>query len=223
MPKTIGQFFVRTLALMPVVFFVWYLLTPALHWPIRWFLSGMSLLGVPEFVTSVQQTLSGFEFITNLTPSSVPGQSFRPGATISAEVDARLYSFGTALLAALTLAAWQAHRWRLLWQGYLWLLPFQMLAVFAVGMKQIVLSSDGAIRTQVGWAPWQVEVIAYLYQFSTLIMPPVTAVVIWLVLHRGFVEKFVGADVIMMIRGGRTQLPDRAVASPRATPMPKRP
>ena len=222
MPKTIGQFFVRTLALMPVVFFVWYLLVPVLHWPIRWFLSGMALMGVPEFVTAVQQTLPGFEFLTNLAPSSAPGQSFRPGATISAEVDARLYSYGTALLAALTLAAWQPHRWRALWHGYLWLLPFQMLAVFAVGMKQIVLSPDGAVQAQVGWAPWQVEVIAYLYQFSTLIMPPVTAVVVWLVLHRGFVEKFVGADVIMMIRAGRTRMPDRPVAEPRATPMPKR-
>ena len=223
MPKTIGQFFVRTLALMPIVFFVWYLLVPLLHWPMRWFLSGMALMGVPEFVTSVQQTLSGFEFLTNLAPSSGSGQSFRPGATISAEVDARLYSFGTALLAALTLAAWQPYRWRALWYGYLWLLPFQMLAVFAVGMKQIVLSPDGAVQAQVGWTPWQVEVIAYLYQFSTLIMPPVTAVVIWLVLHRSFVEKFVGADVIMMIRAGRPRLRDKPGAEPRAIPMPKRP
>jgi hypothetical protein len=31
-------------------------------------------------------------------------------------------------------------------------------------------------------------------------MPPVTAVVVWLVLHRNFVAKFVGADVIDLIR-----------------------
>jgi hypothetical protein len=223
MPKTIGQFFFRTLVLMPIVFFAWHLLVPLLHWPIRWFLSGMALMGLPEFVTSVQQTLSGFEFLTNLAPGSVAGQRFSPGATVSAEVDARLYSFGTALLAALTLAAWQPYRWRALWYGYLWLLPFQMLAVFAVGMKQIVLSPDGAVQMQVGWAHFQIEVIAYLYQFSTLIMPPVTAVVIWLVLHRGFVEKFVGADVLMMIRAGRPRLPTRHASEPRAVPMPKRP
>ena len=83
MPKTISRFFLRILAWVPLVFLCWYLLVPVLHWPIRWFLSGMALLGVPEFVTSVQQTLHGFEFLTNLSPGVTPGQVFRPDATVS--------------------------------------------------------------------------------------------------------------------------------------------
>ncbi len=214
MPKTIGRFFLRILAWVPLVFLCWYLLVPVLHWPIRWFLSGMALLGIPEFVTSVQQTLHGFELLTNLSPGVMPGQVFRPDATVSTEVDARLYSYGTALMAALTMAAWHPQRWRNLWYGWLALLPFQMLAVFAVGMKQILLNSGAAVREQAGWAQWQLEVIAYLYQFSTLIMPPVTALVVWFVLHRKFVEQFVGADVIAMIR---------ASEHPAPIPKPKRP
>jgi hypothetical protein len=80
------------------------------------------------------------------------------------------------------------------------LLPFQMLAIFAVAMKQILIDTAPAVRAQVDWAQWQFEVVVYLYQFSTLIMPPVTAVAIWLFLHRKFVEQFVGADVIALIR-----------------------
>jgi hypothetical protein len=102
-------------------------------------------------------------------------------------------------MATLTLAAWDHARWRYLWLGFLILLPFQMAAVFATGIKQMVLSSP-AVMAQVDWAPWQFETIVYLYQFSTLMMPPVTAVVVWLVLHRNFVAKFVGADVIDLIR-----------------------
>ena len=199
----------------------WYVLVPLLHWPIRWFLSGMALLGVPEFVTSIQQTLHGFEFQTNLAPGSAPGQTFRPGATISAEVDARLYSYGTALLAALTLAAWAPIRWRNLWYGWLALLPLQMLAVFAAGMKQILLSSGPGVVEQSGWASWQLEAIAYLYQFSTLIMPPVTALAVWIVLHRAFVEKFIGADMISLLRADKSAKAEPP--APRATPMPKRP
>lgn len=214
MPKTIGRFFLRILAWVPLVFLCWYLLVPVLHWPIRWFLSGMALLGIPEFVTSVQQTLHGFELLTNLSPGVMPGQVFRPDATVSTEVDARLYSYGTALMAALTMAAWHPQRWRNLWYGWLALLPFQMLAVFAVGMKQILLNSGAAVREQAAWAQWQLEIIAYLYQFSTLIMPPVTALVVWFVLHRKFVEQFVGADVIAMIR---------ASEHPAPIPKPKRP
>lgn len=220
MPKTIGRFFLRILAWVPVVFLAWYVLVPILHWPIRWFLSGMALMGVPEFVTSVQQTLHGFEFLTNLSPGQVQGQVFRADAMVSTEVDARLYSYGTALMAALTLAAWHPRRWTYLWYGWLALLPFQMLAVFAVGMKQILLNSGPAVLEQAGWAQWQLETIAYLYQFSTLIMPPVTALVVWFVFHRQFVEKFVGADVIAMIRASEKS---RQPPHPRATPKPKRP
>jgi hypothetical protein len=198
-PTTIRQFFFRAMLLMPLVFAAWYLLVPALHWPIRWFLSAMVLFGVPEFLTQVTQTLSGFEFITSLTPGAQAGQPFRPDAIITAEIDARIYTWGTALMATLTLAAWDKFRWKYLWYGFLILLPFQMAAVFAVGMKQMVLSSS-AVIAQTGWAQWQIEATAYLYQFSTLMMPPVTAVVVWLVLHRNFVAKFVGADVIDLIR-----------------------
>lgn len=214
MPQTIGRFFLRILLWVPPVFFCWYVLVPVLHWPIRWFLSGMALLGYPEFVTGVTQTLHGFEFNTNLSPGALPGQAFRPDALISTDVDARLYSYGVALMAALTLAAWYRDRWRNLWRGWLMLLPFQMLAVFAVAMKQIVINGGAAVREQVVWAQWQIELVAYLYQFSTLIMPPVTALAVWFVLHRKFVEQFIGADVIAMIR---------AADLSRAQPKPKRP
>lgn len=220
MPTTIGRFFLRILLWVPVVFMAWYVLVPLLHWPIRWFLSGMALLGVPEFVTSVEQTLHGFEFLTNLAPAPAAGQAFRPDATISAEVDARLYSYGAALMAALTLAAWHAKRWRNLWYGWLLLLPFQMLAVFAAAMKQILLSSGPSVVEQADWAQWQLEVVAYLYQFSTLIMPPVTALAVWIVLHRAFVEKFIGADMIALMRVDKNV---KAQQPPRAKPMPKRP
>ena len=133
----------------------------------------MALLGLPEFVTSVTQSLHGFEFMTSLSPGTVPGQAFRADALVSAEVDARLYSYGAALMAALTLAA------------------------------------------------WQLEVIAFLYQFSTLIMPPVTALVVWFVLHRRFVEKFVGADVIAILRASEKR--PKRVVPPEPVPMPKRP
>jgi hypothetical protein len=198
-PTTIGRFFARAIVLMPLVFGAWYLLVPALHWPIRWFLSFMVLLGAPEFLTQVSQTLAGFEFVTSLSPGAVAGQPFRPDAIITTDIDARIYTWGTALMATLTLAAWDKSRWKYLWYGFLILLPFQMAAVFAAGMKQMVLSSP-AVMAQVDWAQWQFEAVAYLYQFSTLMMPPVTAVVVWLVLHRNFVAKFVGADVIDLIR-----------------------
>jgi hypothetical protein len=199
-PKTISRFFWRIMLWVPVVFVCWYAMAPMLHWPIRWFLSAMVLLGMPEFLTNVSQTITGFDVTTNLNPGAAAGQAFSTRAVVSTDVDARIYTYGTALFASLTIAAWHKDRWQHLWRGWLMLLPFQMLAIFAVAMKQILIDTAPAVRAQVDWAQWQFEVVAYLYQFSTLIMPPVTAVAIWLFLHRKFVEQFVGADVMALIR-----------------------
>ena len=83
---------------------------------------------------------------------------------MSTEVDARLYSYGTALMAALTIAAWHPQRWQNLWYGWLALLPFQMLAVFAVGMKQILLNTGTAtVREQTARGPsgnWRPSLIS---------------------------------------------------------------
>ena len=78
MPTTIVRFFLRILLWVPLVFAAWYVLVPLLHWPIRWFLSGMALLGLPEFVTSVSQSLHGFEFMTSLSPGAQAGRRFGP-------------------------------------------------------------------------------------------------------------------------------------------------
>ena len=74
---------------------------------------------------------------------------------------------------------------------------------------------------QSGWSPWQLEIVAYLYQFSTLIMPPVTALAVWFILHRTFVEKFIGADMLALLRVDKKTKAD--VPAPRTIPMPKRP
>ncbi len=204
---TIRQFFLRAMLALVLCLLAWYVLVPLLHWPIRWLLSGFQLLGLPEFVTGITQTLTGFDWQTRLSPGALAGQPFRPDATIAVTVDARLYTYGAALMAALTLAAWERGHWQKLMLGWLCLLPFQTLAVFAAGMKQIVLDGGPAVQAQIDWAPWQLEAVAYAYQFSTLMMPPVTAVAVWLVLHRGFVERFVGADVLALLRADKRQTP----------------
>ena len=46
-----------------------------------------------------------------------------------------------------------------------------MLAVFAVGHEADSAQHRRRRCEQAAWVQWQLETIAYLYQFSTLIMP----------------------------------------------------
>ena len=65
-----------SLAWVPLVFLCWYLLVPVYALAHSLVPVGHGAAGCTEFVTSVQQTLHGFEFLTNLSPGVTPGQVF---------------------------------------------------------------------------------------------------------------------------------------------------
>jgi hypothetical protein len=69
-------------------------------------------------------------------------------------------------------------------------LPFLIVAIYFTGLKQISVGAAPEIARQMEFSSLQNTVIAYLYQFSTLIMPPVTAIAAWFLTHREFVERF---------------------------------
>jgi hypothetical protein len=49
------------------------------------------------------------------------------------------------------------------------------------------------VASQTGFSAWQREVIAFAYQFGTLILPTVVPAILWVLLHRGFLERMRGA------------------------------
>jgi hypothetical protein len=189
-----GQFFRRAMARLPITFIYWAVMAPVLHFPIALGLALLAWLGYPNWLLDVEQTAHGFHFLTSLKPSSLDGQ-FNASATVSTDVNGLLYTFGLPLFAGLSLATGSKPAWRPLIIGYLALLPFQFIAVYATGLKQVVFDLGPAVAAQVEFSTLQRTVVAYCYQFSTLIMPPVTAVVVWFLIHREFVEQFVGKTV----------------------------
>ncbi len=191
-PRSILSLFLRTMAWLPLVFMLWVIAAPVLHFPIAVATQALSWLGIPHWLLDVEQGARTFNFITTLKPASADG-AFDPNARVTTEVNGLLYTFGLPLFAALTLAAAQPTWQRTLWRGYLILLPFQLLGVYATGLKQIAFNMGPIVAQQMEFGIVQRTLTAYAYQFSTLIMPPVTALVVWFILHRGFVESFVRA------------------------------
>jgi hypothetical protein len=193
-PQSILNLFLRTLAWLPLAFLLWIIAAPVLHFPIAVATQALSWFGIPQWLLDVEQGAHTFNFITTLKPASTDG-TFDPNARVTTEVNALLYTFGLPLFAALTLAAAQPRWGRTLWCGYLILLPFQLLAVYATGLKQLAFNMGPIVAQQMEFGTLQRTLTAYAYQFSTLIMPPVTALVVWFFLHRQFVESFVRGDL----------------------------
>ena len=189
---SLPRFVLRVVAWLPLTFAVWYLAAPLLVWPVA-LLAELFTRSTFDWVKSVEQMGPLIIFVTSLKPA----EGANPAgvqAVLSVESNVLLFSFGLAMLAALILAAREPHRVRMLLIGYVVLLPFQTFSVVADFLKNAAILAGPAVASQTNLNAWQREVIAFCYQFGTLILPTVAPAVVWVLMHRRFLEKLAGRD-----------------------------
>jgi len=178
------RFVVAALAWLPVTFGAWYLLGPMLLWPARLVLQLITRVGFSDLVRGIESAGTSFTFITTLRPGEGVGTG-----DVSVDVNVLVYAFGMPLFAALTLAAREAQWWRTLATGYAVIVPFVAWGVLADFLKSIAITAPAAIASQAGFSGLQRELIAFAYQFGSLILPAVVPAVLWVLLHRAFLER----------------------------------
>jgi hypothetical protein len=61
--------------------------------------------------------------------------------------------------------------------------------VLADFLKGIAIVAPAVIASQTGFTGVQREIIAFGYQFGSLILPAVVPGVLWVLLHRAFLER----------------------------------
>jgi hypothetical protein len=178
------RFVVAALAWLPVTFGAWYLLGPVLLWPVRLLLQLVSRVGFGDLVHGIESGGGSLTFLTTLRPGEGVGTG-----DVSVDVNMLVYAFGMPLFAALTLAAREAQWWRTLALGYAVIVPFVAWGVLADFLKTIAITAPAAIASQAGFSGLQRELIAFAYQFGSLILPAVVPAVLWVLLHRAFLER----------------------------------
>jgi hypothetical protein len=183
--RSLGGFLVRVAAWLVVAFAVWWIATPLLAWPVALLSHAVVRIGFGDLVQGVDQAGQHINFITSLRPPAGGAK-----AVLEVPSDYRLFSFGLPLMAALTLAAGESGWPRRLAIGYAALLPVQTFSVVADFLKNLL--SEPAVASQLGFAPWQRELVVFCYQFGTLILPAVAPAIVWVLLHRRFLERFAG-------------------------------
>jgi hypothetical protein len=189
---SLPRFVLRVVAWLPLTFAVWYLAAPLLVWPVA-LLAELFTRSSFDWVKSVEQMGPLVTFVTSLKPAEGPNPA-SVKAVLSVESNVLLFSFGLPMLAALILAAQEPHRVWMLLIGYLVLLPFQTFGVVADFLKNAAILAGPAVASQTNLNAWQREVIAFCYQFGTLILPTVAPAIVWVLMHRRFLEKLSGRD-----------------------------
>ncbi len=192
MRHPLTRFVVIVLAWLPACFAIWYFTAPLLTLPVQWLAILVAKVGFSDMILDVEKSGSLFSFVTNLRPASAT--SFTGGkSAVVVDAHSLLYTYGLPLFAALALSATGLGNPRRLAKvlaiGYLVLVPFQTWGVFADALKQLAITMGPAISSQTGFSAFQREVIAFAYQFGTLILPTVIPAIIWVLTHRPFLER----------------------------------
>jgi hypothetical protein len=188
---SLARFVLRVVAWLPLTFAVWYLAAPLLVWPVE-LIAELVTRSAFDWVKTVEQTGPLITFVTSLKPAEAANPGMK--AVVSVESNVLLFSFGLPMLAALILATREPHRVRMLLIGFVVLLPFQAFSVVADFLKNVAILAGPAISSQTGINAFQREVIAFCYQFGTLILPTVAPAIVWVLMHRRFLEKLSGRD-----------------------------
>jgi hypothetical protein len=185
--RPLPRFVVSTLAWLPAAFAVWYLAAPILLWPAHALARLVLLHGFHDLVQAVEASGAVMSVLTDLRP----GQAIA-GGTISVDVNLLLYAFGLPMYAALVLGAREPGWPVKLAIGYLLLLPFIAFGAVADALKSVALTAGSTVASQTGFSGLQREMIAFAYQFGSLILPTVVPAVTWVLTHRAFLERLRG-------------------------------
>jgi hypothetical protein len=183
-PPRLSAFILAVLAWLPLTFAVWYFAAPLLLWPAVLAMQAICATAFAYLVRSVEQVGSNVVFTTALRPGT--GLS---GAFVSVDVNLLLYSFGLPLLAALILAARETAWKRHLLVGYLVLVPFIAWGGLADFLKNVAITAGAAVASQTGFSAGQREAIAFAFQFGSLILPAIVPAIVWVLMHRRFLER----------------------------------
>ena len=194
----VSRFVVRVLAWLPVTFAIWYFAAPVLMWPAAWLTRGVAYAAFADLVRSIEQVRANLVFTTTLHP----GIATAAAAAVTVEVNMLLYAFGMPLFAALTLGAdaratndqARAHdavrrtprRLTILLTGYIALLAVVTWGALADFLKNVAITSGPLIASQTGFSARQRELIAFAFQFGSLILPTVIPAIVWVMTHRAF-------------------------------------
>ena len=172
------------IAWLPVAFATWYVLAPVILWPARWLAALVAHGAFGDLVRGVEAHGATLSFVTTLKA----GRADATGV-LTVDVNMLLYSFGLPLFVALTLAAGEPRRSRSLFIGYLAMLPFVAWGVIADFLKNIAITAPALVASQAGFSALDRDIIAFAYQFGSLILPSIVPAVAWVLTHRAFLER----------------------------------
>jgi hypothetical protein len=185
MRDEIGRFALRVLAWLAPCFAAWFLLASWQARPAAWIGWGIARLCAHPIVEAVQFGPNAVTFLTSIAVRDPSGAA----GTLVVEVNPLLYTYGTALFAALMLAS--RARIGAIAAGIAFLLPFQAWGIAFDFLVNVGVRSGPAVAQLAGIGGGWREAVALAYQLGALILPVLAPVALWAAMRRPFIASLV--------------------------------
>ncbi len=193
-PVSLKTFLLLCVLWLPLAIFIWFALRSFIAYPVTR-LAGWGLdWWLPGVMDATSQYFQYFKF-TALVPLS-PGEVAPAGTIPAAEGNSNvlLFTYGLSVFWGLTLATPDnkefslARRLRVCFYGWLILMPVQAFSV-VIDVGKILFIDLGQAGLQMAVQHnVNLEVIAYLSQLTRLVVPTLSALIVWAIFHRRFIE-----------------------------------
>ncbi|TCO75744.1 exosortase H-associated membrane protein [Chromatocurvus halotolerans] len=175
---TPARFFGLVLLLMPVTFVAWYALGSLLAAPAVWLSSIVLGNWFPELIASV--TLQDTQMMVMATLGEVDGR-FLPadeaGYQLGLPVDTRVLTYSIPFYAALHFATPMPGSWERFARALLVLWLLVIFGLISTTLKNFMLTFGERLLALPQAPP--ADMIALVYQFNTLIVPPLAPIMLW--------------------------------------------
>ena len=190
--QPLRRFILGVTLYLPLTFALWYV-SAGLHLaPITWLAGQLLNMLVPDALLWLK--LDGHYLVMAANfGHDVAGLVVSPPPTNADVLGFRfnplIYSYSLPLLAALTLATPSQQRWQRLAWGAGLLLPTELFSMVFSILKMLTFGVGTAFQTQQGLTQFGVDAIALGYQTGTLLIPMIAPLIIWMALHRDFLQQ----------------------------------
>lgn len=177
----VGLFLLKAIVWFIVLLLVWHQLSSLVTFPVSLLSKAAVSMLFPRWAEGVEQAGASLTLLTTLEVQGMAGVPAGQVALLSPEVEFMKYGYGLPLLIALLIASNTKGLLTKICLGALALLPFQTWSVCFDWLKQAAIETGAA-----PFSPMAREIIAFGYQFGTLILPTLVPVLLWVVMCRNF-------------------------------------
>ena len=196
MKKPLQRFILGVIIWFPITFFIWYI-TAGYHLaPIAWLSNQLFAAWMHDAVMWIKlqsDPIQGHILVlaSNFGQNS-SGQITSPPTGMDAlgfHLNPLIYSYSLPLLYSLILASPEKEKWlKMIWATFL-IIPTELFSMVFSILKTLTFDVGIAFQQQQGLEPITIDAIAIGYQAGTLIIPMVAPLIIWVAMHRKFLEK----------------------------------